>query len=237
MGVIVGNKEIKETGFTLIELLVVISIIALLLSILLPALSKAKEQAIKIRCASSLRQIAIATFTYAVDNNDKLPARSPKCDKPQWMYYLSGTPQENFSLNEIFIKPYLGNMRDDIMFCPGELRKFRNPDKGTGYDQQYVTYQFFNMKPANGNLILADPAPDLTKISKLKSNYSIWGCLTVRSSSTGEYLGHDIGQGKERPKYMNSAKGDASVGESKWDDLEGFSTSTSGVISYFWPKP
>lgn len=58
----------RKTGFTLIELLVVISIIALLISILLPALAKARESARTITCSSNLRQVGLASAMYNEDH-------------------------------------------------------------------------------------------------------------------------------------------------------------------------
>jgi prepilin-type N-terminal cleavage/methylation domain-containing protein len=60
-------------GFTLVELLVVIGIIALLMSILLPAIGKAREQATRIGCASNLRQIGLAYQFYASEFKDAVP--------------------------------------------------------------------------------------------------------------------------------------------------------------------
>ena len=63
----------SESAFTLVELLVVIGIIALLIGILLPVLSKAREAANVLVCATHLREIGLACFTYAADNKGKLP--------------------------------------------------------------------------------------------------------------------------------------------------------------------
>jgi prepilin-type N-terminal cleavage/methylation domain-containing protein len=60
-------------GFTLVELLVVISIIALLLALLMPALSKSKAKATQITCLTQLKQIGLAMTMYAGDNRDLFP--------------------------------------------------------------------------------------------------------------------------------------------------------------------
>ena len=60
----------RQRAFTLIELLVVISIVSLLMAVLLPALSKAKEASKKIQCASIMRQIGVVEQVYAADNDD-----------------------------------------------------------------------------------------------------------------------------------------------------------------------
>lgn len=69
-------------GFTLVELLVVIGIIAVLVSILLPSLNRARENARRVACASLLRQVGIATRAYAAENKDSLPPMNGDLGSP-----------------------------------------------------------------------------------------------------------------------------------------------------------
>ena len=79
-------------GFTLVELLVVIGIIALLISVLLPALNKARSSAKTLACSSNLRQIALAMHMYAQANEGWLPAGSSSPSGSDYNWPLAFAP-------------------------------------------------------------------------------------------------------------------------------------------------
>lgn len=82
----------QKTGFTLIELLVVIAIIAVLMAILMPALSRVKETAKRVACSNQLRQVGVAIQAYAADYENLLPYYGDEMhpyalyrSEPQWL--------------------------------------------------------------------------------------------------------------------------------------------------------
>ena len=100
--------DLKNRAFTLIELLVVIAIIGILAAILLPALSRSKAVAKRIHCVGNLKQIALSTHLYAVDNSDYFP--------PFWRNDIPAGVWHHFLLNR-----YL-DVNTNLFQCAGNSR-------------------------------------------------------------------------------------------------------------------
>lgn len=108
------------------ELLVVISIIALLLSILLPSLNKAKELAKRAVCASGLKQIGTGVMVYAQSNNDKIPMTEPRVEDYPWRSYKVYEMDTNGDISKSFGFAYLFDSKiieiAEVFYCPA-IRK------------------------------------------------------------------------------------------------------------------
>ena len=98
-----------SAGFTLVELLVVIGIIALLISILLPTLSKARESAVAVQCMANLRQIAAADQMYVNQYNWHMPGWWPSATSPNaynaYNRYWAGIPEFRKALSMPILDP------------------------------------------------------------------------------------------------------------------------------------
>ena len=144
-----------KTRFTLIELLVVIAIIAILASMLLPALNRARSKAQEIKCVGNQKQLSTAIVIYVNDYNDRLP--------PNFRSVIGGSGNEIRSLSEGGDLPYpnigLGilaaggyiggnggdytrRVRDGIIDRPPILRCPAQPEGGWTSEENFADYPY-----------------------------------------------------------------------------------------------
>ena len=122
MGIVMKNKE----AFTLVELLVVISIIALLSSILLPSLKKARNLAKATVCKANLRQWGIIFMMYTEDNNGYF-----------WPGYYEGSKSTEMWTDAL--RPYYKGGIDKLRCCPKATKKTCNGDAGKRFEAWGIT--------------------------------------------------------------------------------------------------
>ena len=135
---------IRRRAFTLIELLVVISIIAMLLAILMPALGKVKEKARGVTCAAHLKQFGLAWYFYSQENDDSNVWYAPPSMWGQghfWFYrlapYLGGT--DKFSRGEGDLDSRDGAIK--IMVCPS-ARPWKPKYSDFGYGSSDTSWKW-----------------------------------------------------------------------------------------------
>lgn len=157
-----GSRRAGVSGFTLVELLVVIGIIAVLISMLLPTLGKAREAANGITCSSNLRQIGTAFNFYAQQYKGYMPAmmRNPAGNYPSWDAPLNG---EGFVEWTDDLSRYMGGMWSHV----GPIKQ--NPD-------HFVTVgPDGNNLPYNGPAKGAFSCPTVASFMTIHANASVGG--------------------------------------------------------------
>jgi prepilin-type N-terminal cleavage/methylation domain-containing protein/prepilin-type processing-associated H-X9-DG protein len=161
-------------GFTLIELLVVIAIIGVLVALLLPALSAAKQMGHKAACLSNLRQLGLAITSYSQDYAGQIPygPKAPPFTSPASFYPSTGAPTSLLSLQTgapvglgLLLKEHLADT-PKVLFCPGNDQRMDMDAEleKVGQHQAQGSYYYRH----GGNTQLFDHPTDATRPPRLQ---------------------------------------------------------------------
>ena len=168
----------KRKGFTLIELLVVIAIIALLLAVVMPARSKAKDMARDLLCRTNLKSMQLATILYTEAQDGKMPEyvaedaliKPTKTRPAKAISYYSKRTQKDF---EIFFARFKQSMKviKSGLFLPANPWGFDSPCNYCGFAID-GSCKYFNTKRIYG-----DEKPVVVKKDSVEEGKNILGSL------------------------------------------------------------
>jgi prepilin-type N-terminal cleavage/methylation domain-containing protein/prepilin-type processing-associated H-X9-DG protein len=154
----ISRKSLMLKGFTLIELLIVIAIIAILASMLLPALNKARETAKGIKCTSNLKNIGSFLFQYASENSDMMLA-SVSRPEPTWTTAWWQRLGAKYKVNVVSTNTLQKVNRNSILLCPAQ-QDVVSTNATTRYPVNYA----MNMHVGMGNPAYNYPNVKLTTV-------------------------------------------------------------------------
>ena len=221
----------RSQGFTLVELLVVIGIIALLISILLPSLNRAREMANRVKCASNLRQIGQAMLLYANENNGNWPRTyyAPDSSLTDWQAsgsngigYAATNPFDasnsvgvNNVMAGIFLLLRTQEIGSEVFICPSSTKT--KDDFGAAGNTaanrsnfsnkaNNIAYSFAVMYPSS--TAQAKDTPYKMNISNLGPEFAVGADLCPASSNNVKNLTTSSSQSQMRLGNSTNHSGD-----------------------------